>query len=364
MQKTEYYSTKGLSSSSIKDFQYLGPNLWKEIFIDKNVINESKTHFNTGSLLDFLMLSPDEVDDYFYSCPTPTSTSDIMQKILEKLWITTKTDLLDVAGDIELEDSYQDEYIISIAEEFNYGNGKYSKERVLKEVRKQVDYYNFLKLANGRVVISLSDNLLALEKKNVLLKTDYTKDFFIQKEGEYLYHHLQIVVEEDIIGRKGELDILRIVPEEKTIYIADLKTTHTISSFIENVRKFSYATQIGFYRDLVWEVLWKNKNVTTNQNIEIPNNLKDYKIICCNIVIDDKSKVPQIFRYSEKDLEYYKYGSEYIDDTYAEKVRYRKGWRQTIEEIRYHIKSGRWDLPKSHIENGYIELDLINGNTK
>lgn len=357
MQDNKYYNTIAISSSSLKDFEWMTPLQWKETYIDKAAEKENKLHFNKGSFLDSLMLNPDSIEETFYIGDFKSKVSESIQTIVDTIYkrllkeYGEQTCLINFAE----EDETTNKIIVEYANYANYGNGGYKDERIIKEIReKGKEYFDFLCLANGRVIISTQDQLLALDKKHALLNTEYTHPYFVQQKDELLYHHLQIYTEDEL---KGELDILRIVPNEKRIYIPDLKTTHSAFQFLENVRKYSYATQLGFYKHLV-KLLFSGTQCNLNKDIFMSPDFFNYEIICQNIVIDEKSMKPLIYQYSEEDLDYYQYGSEVMKKLYPY-IRYRRGWQNTLEIIRWHIKNNLWDYPKEHYEKGHILLNLI-----
>lgn len=362
MQDEGYINNTGLSGSSLKDFEWMSPRIWKETYLDKTSEKENKLHFNKGSYLDSLMLNPDNIEESFYIGDFKSKISESIQTIVDSIYKKLLKEYQSFVCHVDfsnVEDETINKIIVEYANYANYGNGNYKDDRIIKEIReKGKEYFDFLCIANGRIIISMQDQLLALDKKSALLNTNYTAPYFMQQKDELLYHHLQIFVD----GLKGELDILRIVPKEKTIYIPDLKTSHSSFQFMENVRKFSYATQLGFYKHLV-KLLFSGAPTVLNKEVAIKEEFFNYKIICQNIVIDEKSMKPMIYQYSDEDLDYYEYGSEVMKNIYPN-IRYRRGWKNTLEIIKWHIANDKWDLSKGHYEKGHILIDLINGRNE
>lgn len=362
MQEESYYRNEGISSSQLKDFEWMSPKIWKETYLDKTNEKENKLHFNKGSYLDSLMLNPNGIEESFYIGDFKSKISESIQTIVDSIYKKLLKEYESFVCHVDfsnMNDEHVNKIIVEYANYANYGNGGYKDERIIKEIReKGKEYFDFLCIANGRIIISVQDQLLALDKKSALLNTEYTTPYFVQQDGELLYHHLQIFVD----GKKGELDILRIVPNEKIIYIPDLKTSHSSFQFMENVRKFSYPTQLGFYKHLV-KLLFSGTPTVLNKEVVVKEEFFNYKIICQNIVIDEKSMKPMIYQYSDEDLDYYEYGSESMKNQYPN-IRYRRGWKNTLDVINWHIKHDKWDLTKGHYQKGHILIDLINGRTE
>lgn len=360
MQTKNYYEAAGISSSMIKDFEWMSPLHWKETYLDRIGEKENKLHFTRGSYLDCCLLSPEILEESFYVGDFEKPISEAVQALITAIYnklllkYESSTCLIDFS---DLEDAAVNGLIIVCATEANYGNGSYSPERIVKEVRaKGKEYFDFLCAAEGRIIISLEDQMNALAKKDSLLTDERSIAYFEQQKGEMLLHHLQIFTKD---GRKGELDIVRICPSERTIYITDLKTTHSSFAFLENVRKFSYATQLGFYKDLFIELL-KDQETATNTTLTLNPDLLKYNFVCQNIVIDDKQKIPYIYRYRDIDIDFYKYGSDFLD--FSTRVqRYKRGWYNTWKIIEWHMKYHLWDYPKEHYDKGYLTINLITG---
>lgn len=368
MQEESYYNFNGISSTSLKDFEWQAPFAWKEIYIDKIKDKEIKRSFTNGSYLDCLMLNPNSLDELFYVGNYTKPISDTLERIVTNCYYKLKIkypDLYHVIDFSNLEDNDSNEIVLECAKNENYGKGSYQNERIIKEIKNGGnEYYHFLCNANERVIISLSDQMQAIEKKESLLSHESTRPYFYQDEREILLHHLQIFIH-DKPSLKGELDIVRIVPDERIIYITDLKTSHSSFGFLENVRKFSYATQLGFYKFLLTEYIINTmkkqpqREITTNHNnIKLPFDILQYTIICQNIVIDDKQKIPYIYHYTDLDLDYYRFGSDFILDS---NIRYKRGWENTLNTIKWHIENNLWDYPMSHYLNGFLTLNLIKG---
>jgi hypothetical protein len=357
MQDQDYYKRTEISHSAIKDFEWMSPADWKKVFLDKEGEKESKLHFNKGSYLDALLLNPKNIDKDFFIGDFNSPISESVQNIVGAIYKIVKEKFPDEACIIDfldVSDLIVNEIILAQAAEANYGNGNYKPERVIKEIReKGKEYYDFLCLADGKTILSKKDQLFALDKKNAMHSTEYTNPFFFQQPNDNLYHHLQIFTKD---GRKGELDILRVCNKEKIIYIPDIKTAHSSFSFIENSRKYSYPGQLSFYRDLVLELL--KGDVETNQEVHVKEEWKNYKIICQNIVIDEKTLVPLIYRYNDNDLNYYKFGSDYFSMA-KPYLKYKRGWLNTWKVIQKHMELNMWNLPLEHYLKGCIEVYII-----
>lgn len=363
MQDKKYSVHDGISSSMLSAFLWMTPRQWKETYIDRVGEKEGKLHFNQGSYLDCLMLNPNEVENNFFIGNINLSISDTIQRIVvnvhKKLLSLYKDQacLIDLS---DLEDESTNKIVLECAGYENYGKGSYKEERILREIKCKgaCEYFQYLCDAEGRVVISMEDHMNALNKKNALLDDEKTIPYFVKQEGELLFHHLQLFIDDAGLKRKCELDILRIVPSQRIVYVTDLKTSHSSFAFLDNVRKYSYATQISYYKDML--IKYITMGGLCNQELILPDDVLQYTFVCQNVVIDDREKIPYIYRYRDIDLDYYRFGSDFIEDGQMY-VRHRTGWENDLNTIRKHLSLNQWNYPLSHIQNGFLTLNLLGG---
>lgn len=366
MQNTNYRNTFGISQSMIKDFKYMTPSQWRA----KHVLSQQKLeregeHLDYGSLVDTLMFSPEMLKKRFFIAPDGMKVpSDSIKNIIDDLYNEYCKDNIDEAlitigatstnyaiGDLKDE-------IVTIAQrpQHNYGKGSYKPERIIKELtEKGGDYFELLKTIGDKVVISAMDNMTALNQAEVLRNHARTKPYFIQQEGETLLFQLELFVPHHefdgpraslidassenpgIVFKKGALDIVRINHLEKTIQIADFKTSFDAHNFLSSIKKYGYCRQLSYYHDIIND--WKEVNYP------------DYEIIePINIVIDKECSEPYIYEYEFADLEVEKLGYD------NEKGR-REGWETALATILWHLDTNIWSERELH-QNNKIKIKL------
>jgi len=360
MQKPEYKQAAGISQSAIKRFRSMPLIKFKEQFIDRISSKESVSESLTfGSLTDTLAFEPELVNDLFYIPPYDVEfpgdkLKAVMDASYEKIAeIVNNKRLLNNQGmlpeEIYIPDIYEmgefKNTFVDVARELKYGGGKWSANTIYDNCAGAYRYYSTLVEAAGREVVSFVDSANANQMVNNLKTNPSTISYFVQQPGETLIFQQEIYEEYDYEGIKVPLkcavDIIRLVHKEKTVYIPDLKTTYDVREFRDQAIKYGYLDQVSFYRYMVGKWLQTFKGGA----------YKDYVIAnLFDIVIDPIVKVPYIFEFDAEDLDIIEHGS---------KVKNIKGWRNTLDEICWHIKNNVWTIPKELFENGKIKLKFF-----
>ena len=197
----------------------------------------------------------------------------------------------------------------------------------------------------------------AISMVNVLTSNLNVKKYFIKQENEELFHQLEIYTDYELnngvkIPLKGAIDILHIDHNNKTIQILDLKTSFSAFDFLKSIKQYSYCAQLSFYDYLVRR--WIEDKKYSNYHILPP----------ANIVIDPEYKIPYIYEYDWVDIALEADGNKdflfniYQSDLHNEK--FKKGWKNILEEIGWHISNNMWDMPKELYENKKIKVNLLN----
>lgn len=378
MQNSEYKNKFAISQSAIKDFQFKSPRDWKRIWINNNEDAErSGDSFTFGSLTDTLLFTPHELESRFYigefQHPSPAIES-IVKKVQESIIVKNKsTESLNKENllmkveelPIDLNSEMISDLVIYAADNCEENgkkgwNTRWSIETRLKKIREQgTEYFNLLRDANGRSVISSTTNMEAISLRDILYKDPDVKEYFVPTSGIELKFQMELFVEytlEDgrVIPLKGALDILHIDHNNKTIRLVDFKTSYDAHDFIKSIKKFGYATQLSFYDYLLR--LWLETQCKDQSFCQ-------YTILNpINIVIDKYQKVPYIYEYDWDDLALEREGNEkFLFDLYQtkdHKMRIKKGWINILEEIAWHYYTDKWDKPRELYENKKIKVNL------
>lgn len=329
MQEKNYRELEGISQSMLKDFKFKSPLKWKKKYIDKKQDEEDdNSKFIFGSLTDTLLFTPEVLDERFFISDAVKKPSEEICKILENVY-NNMGSLEDLPCDITL-DMCRDE-ILQYASKWQSRWGADAKYNNI--VKEGSDYFEFLKLAKGREIVTSTDNLDAIEIRDIVIKHPRTSKYLISTDEVEVLFQLEISVEIEGVVRKGAIDILVINHKNKTIRVIDFKTTMDAHNFVSSIKKFGYGFQLSYYNDLVNE--WKKEKFPEYQ-MEVP----------LNIAIDRWEKIPYIYEHDENDMIIEKEGN-------AKKI----GWMKYLEDLKWHIKNDIWETRELY-ENGKIKIKL------
>lgn len=380
MQKSEYRNVWGISQSAIKDFQFKSPKKWKEVWIDKQLDpSKNDDNFTMGSLIDTILFTPEELDKRFYigeeRLPSKAIAS-IIKMYYNTLIATNKMyeevnkeipepiALLDISmNHISMLVEQANQYCYKDGDDEKCGwNTQWKDEtRVKNLVEKGSDYFDSLVKAGGRKVISNEMNLEALRLVEVLRSDSEVRDYFVENEDNKLLFQLEIYINYPLLETdkelplKGALDIVRFNHKDKTVQIADFKSSYSAFGFINSIKQFGYCDQLSYYDFLLREWL--------TQYCE--GKYCEYKVIPpVNIVIDITDRIPYVYEYDWKDLTLAAEGNkEYLYalfQTHDHNVRIKKGWKKLLDEIGWHVVHQLWDKPKELYECRKIKVNLLN----
>lgn len=376
MQRPAYKKVFAISQSALKAFRTKPLQKFKQIYIDGiDEDDDDDKRFTFGSLVDTVALSPKLLEERFFNPGENVEIPgekvkqiiDMVYKEAHASYIETVTlnekgnlpEKLHVKDITELRE--WEALILKYAKEVEYGGNSWSEERILKGVFSTGSIYFFLLgTAKGRIIISAAENVEAVEVNEKLRTDKETMPYFIQQEGEVLLHQQEIFVDyfhqriansmeellhsgvfkqTSIVPLKGAVDIIRINEKDKTVQVADLKTTHTAEEFEKKARSYDYVIQASFYLHIVRAFLDQYKGGI----------YKDFSMLPpINIVIDKEYKIPYIYEYTWDDIEVAENGN--FDFT---------GWKETLNEIVWHMDNGIWDRPKELYLNKKIILKIF-----
>ena len=188
-------------------------------------------------------------------------------------------------------------------------------------------YYEFLQLAENKIVLSLED----WNSANNISKNVKNLDLFrkIQGNTNYkvfynvpLFTTYKLKTEENI-EVKALLDMIVFNESDRTIEIYDFKTTSSpLTSFIQTVKKYRYDIQASLY-SYITEKIFSDWHITAFKFIVGNKNNQQVKIFTTSVTDKYNS------RFGFKTPSGYLY----------------KGWVQLIEEYLQHERYDYWDLP-------------------
>lgn len=361
-----YRAKFAISQSSIKDWKELPPQKWYDKWILKKGKFKRSDALDFGSLLDTLCFSPDQYDRRFLVSDTK-KPSDKVTAIVTAVFEHIKALNQNAKDQNDLPAENGKEKIIIPFKNVTLVDNKdvVAKYTVELEhytdkpdqayndvVKKGSDYFELLKKAGKRVIISKTQEALAKELKDILFTDKTTALFFTPKKDCEIFFQVQIFAEFPIEGIdgvetipiKGMLDIVFINKRKKTAREVDLKFTNDAFKFNDYkgpVRMFDYPGQHSFYDALLPEWLATFRD----------GEFKDYAIQNpINVVIDDDLKVPYIYEYNKTDLHIRRHG---IENTSI------RGWEDTLQDIAWHLDKNDWSRPKEHLLHGKMLINIF-----
>lgn len=380
MQKSNYRNTFGISQSAIKDFRLKSPKRWKEIWIDKQEdLEKDEDNFTMGSLVDTILFTPKELEERFLITNLPSLPSKAVQAIIKRVYAdivlhnerikrVQNEDTVEEVSELPFNLSNCAQLILNACDEHVNEKGEkgwnkgWKSETRLKSISEQGnDFFEFTVKAGGRKVISLEMNLRAIELVNILRSYYGVAGYFVQQEDEELLFQQEIFIDYTVHGLgtkvplKAALDIIRINHRDKTVRIADFKTTYSAFDFIKSIKQYDYVGQLSFYDFMVREWLKSYQD----------GDYKSYTILPpVNVVIDENDKVPYVYEYDWRDISLAAEGNgAFLYDLFQTNdhdSRIKKGWLAIIDDIAWHMSTGKWDKPRELYESGHIKVNILN----
>ena len=323
----DYRKHKGLNQSSLKKILQSPTAYQKEINRTEESLEE---HFVFGSLLDFMMLEKEKDFEDEYYIISGTMGSEAIQNIVK--YVYDRHLLEEKECDLNT-DAHNT--ILKGAMVYGYG-GKWKQDTIVNKIIKEgLNYYNSLKKAEGKIIITQEDHSKALICKAALLSDPYTAKYFtagkdieiIDKKVikfEHLGHHC-----------KGELDKLVIHHGQKWIIPADLKTTGTgIYAFNTSFWKYGYDFQAAFY------TLGVQLDPEIKKLLDKGYTLKNFKFI---VIETDVNSQPFVFNTPQEVLNIGMNGGKLANGWY------REGVTQAFTRLEYHMSNDQWLYPMEYL---------------
>lgn len=234
----------------------------------------------------------------------------------------------------------------------NYGQ-TWKKETRINKILKAEKYYLYLKKCVNKRVVDKEEFDKAITAVNSLQTSNFTSHYFKAEEGKEIFYQVPVIWECKEVECKSLFDMLIVDHELKTVQVCDLKTTSSsIYSFPNSFLEWQYYLQAAMYTDAL---IYAIKNPEAFK-INIPD-LKGYTILPFDFVVISQTALtkPLVYRTPLKFLEAGRYGGVIN----GEKVR---GYRQLIDDYKWHLKNGVYDYQREVYEaKGIISLS-INGN--
>ena len=334
---TPYYEDlTRISNSNIGWFLQKGPAFLHKMLTDPPP-EEKNSVLERGTMIHMYLLQPEEFQKTYVVWDKSRPFSAQQEKFCQAL-----SNTLEIEPDKAILSAYKEAYSTA---------GK-SEDKMLSEGSKIAstlkDYIDFLKLNDGRIMISPSDaKMLEKIKHNIESHKLASKIIWFVGYGEYpadspimpgdemaFWHEFHINWEYgELISCKSLLDGLTLDFKNKKAIIYDLKTTAKLWHFEDSIEMYDYCRQIAYYK---MAVMWYLQN-------ECNEDIKEWSFEYYIIGIDTTgSNEIRVFKIEEYMVEARAY---VISDA--------------LNEIAWHQKNDKWEHSRAYYEgDGSETLNL------
>jgi hypothetical protein len=230
-----------------------------------------------GSVVDSLITEGPEGFSKKFAVAEFTLPSDTMMQI---------ADILGERSSAETFDGVEDSDILAVCAELDYQQRLKDETKVAKVREGATLYYNIMKLANGRTIVSPETYQEALAAVGALKQHPVISKYLGQTEGEIeILYQQKFTADLDGVTFKCMPDILVVLHERKVIIPVDLKTSSFPEyDFPKRYLENRYDIQARLYTRILSEVIKRD------------DYFKDFEIgVFRFIVVNKFSKTPLIF---------------------------------------------------------------------
>lgn len=300
-----------------------------------------------GNLVDCCLTTPECLTDWFY-----VSNLTKYPKPQIKLVFDTYYNIL-VENELPIE--FDNTHILEVFREISNSNSK--DDTVLTSLMAEQDYWDSLKEANGRIVVSQDYwnkcSLIANSiKSNPITFEFFQEDLFKEIEFQKPIYWTYTDESGTTVECKGLIDIFITDHHNKTVQIIDIKITgDSLTTWKRNIaRKHNPVFQLAYYYEGI--------------NQLYPNYIQLNPVLLVENI--DYPGKPRVFDLSNSDLIHGRHGcirqknaiiTEEVDISYEEEVIH--GWETALQR---YIQAKQLGLPDYDIEyyrnNGRSQLNL------
>ena len=287
--------------------------------------------FRKGSAVDCMLTTPNDFHSDFYVMNIRKTPPPLLMKYVDELFR--------IAPQMPEEEDHDAAYVAS--------GYKLKKESVREKfINEGVEYYNGLKDARGKTILSFDEYTQINKAVNQIKNGEFTAKYFKKpEEGIDIFYQFPIYWELKGQACKSLLDILVIDHKTKSIYPIDLKTTgKSVLNFRSAFMQYKYYLQASFYSGAT--NFWK-----ANDTDLVDYNVKNFKFIVVETMGDNP---PMIFQTTNNDLEVGEHGGT---DKHGNEI---KGYIELISDLNFHNSKNKWDFPKeAYDNNGVVMLNTM-----
>lgn len=313
----KYFESEALSQSVLKTLLGGLDTFLSNQEEEQELYYKEKGHFVIGSAVDCILTGQEgEFDKQYYVSQIEKKPSETEMSIINMVFDDIQNSSTEEIGALEDYPSF----ILSATVEHGW-QPKWGDDAKLKNILKVgVEYFEDLKLAVGKQILSESQSVLIDEIVSSLKTNERTAKYFDRSQLSLatevdVYYQLPIYFEYRGIPCKALMDLLIVIKVDGkpvTIQGFDLKTMNgkTIN-FLTNLKSFRYDIQAAWYTEAL---LNENSSFAVNSGYD----LKDISVKPFTFIVESNSKPgqPLLYELSDQLLRIGKFGrnSVYIND--------------------------------------------------
>lgn len=330
-----YYEHSAMSQSKLKLLLGPDPSIFNNIE-EPDLYFEEKKHFIIGDGVDIQLTRPiEEFNQKFYVSNLQNKPSDTVKSIINQLYDYVK-ELAGTENILSIRD--YPGAIIACCDVHNY-QLNWKEETRINKICEAWEYWEHLKAAEGKVVLSQEENDLISQIVMSIRTNPATSKYFIKDRLLNIYYQYEIYFEYEGIDCKALLDMVIIDHINKTIQPIDFKTMGDQTLyFSKSLRQRRYDIQAAFYTEAL-----KSKK-----------EFEDYKILPFKFIVESTINPgnPLVFTCSSELLRIGKFGApqtvlygKIMSKGYDHMSEYKsmataeiKGFHQLIEDYKWYME--------------------------
>lgn len=345
MTEKEYRNLQKESYSTLKTFDEDRKKYYKKYVLLEDTSDEDYTNRATlvGSLVDCLLLSPQEFDNKFYISSCTDIPTGLMMQFVEALYRRVR-ESVDEEGKLTrqfnalMQDAYNDVKFDANGNVVAFKRDTF--EKVVEKFTGNIKAYfdEICQVRPGGLIVVTPSDIEDAEKVKAELKVNAFTSQIINLESNTRFEvHNAYPVTYSYKGLefKSLIDKLVIDHEEKTIQPYDLKVTWDVENFYEGyfLYRKSYIQASLYHLGLMFKFKRDEK-------------YKEYKILPMSFIVADPTVYmsPLIFKTPESMIMSGFKGFQH-------KWREYKGIDAIVDEIKWHREQGIWNISKANYEN-------------
>ena len=346
----DYYINPAISQSQLKLLLGPDPSIFNTIQ-EPDLYFEEKKHFIIGNGVDMQLTRPiEEFNQKFHISNLQNKPSDTIKSIVNQVYDHVK----EIHGrEILTIDRYPDA-ILDSCNDHNYQSNWKTETRIAKIVE-ACEYWEDLKAAEGKVVLSQEENTL-ISQIVMSIRTNPTTSKYFERDTNFveILDQYSIYFNYEGIECKALLDRIIVDHKNKTIQPIDFKTMGDQTLYFpKSLRQRRYDIQAAFYTEAL-----KSKKV-----------YETYEILPFKFIVESTINPgnPLVFTCSDELLDIGKNGRQpyklcdkpYVSFEYITYMKFDeiKGFHQLIEDYKWYMEN-EFEKSRKIVESqGEFQLD-------